>query len=72
MWGVNYNGTHRRIVAAKTKASAARLMDVTDRHLRIYGCETRNAKELEIALAEPNVVFEKSERVGDAPYVRVA
>ncbi len=47
----------RAIVAAKSRAAAARAFNVPDSYLRNYGSETGNKVELETALAAPEVAF---------------
>lgn len=47
----------RVIVAARSKAEAARLLGFTPGHAKNYMGATGNTRELEIALAEPGKVF---------------
>jgi hypothetical protein len=47
----------RRIVAAPSRAAAARAFGVSSAYLRDWGSETMNAAELAAALAEPGAVF---------------
>lgn len=52
-----YHGQVRAIVAAKSRAAAARLFDIPDSHLKNYGSETGNDYEISTAMAKPGVVF---------------
>lgn len=53
------NGSHqtREIVAAKSKAEAARLFDCTLHELDTYGSVTGNAEEIAQAMSKPGTVF---------------
>ncbi len=63
VWGVTlhahmiFPGDLRAIVACKSRASAARLLGVTDHFLKEYGTPTGNPTELATATAQPGVVF---------------
>ena len=52
-----WNHQVRAVVAAKSRAEAARLLKVTTHHLKTYGGETANDEECEVALGEVGVVF---------------
>ena len=69
-YGVNYNGWTRRIVAAKSRAEAARLIGITPYRMSTYGCETRNTKEVELAMREPGVVWGQGYNLS-AKWIRV-
>jgi hypothetical protein len=47
----------RCIVASTSQSKAADLFGMTIGQFRSFGCETGNAKEIEVATAEPGVVF---------------
>jgi hypothetical protein len=53
------NGSHqtREICAAKSAAAVARVVGVKSPARLFNFCETGNAREIEIATAEPGVVF---------------
>lgn len=53
VFGGNWCGKQRRIVATTSKTKASSLMDISND----YFCETGNKVELEKAMAEPGVVF---------------
>jgi hypothetical protein len=55
--GNSYRLQVRAIVAERSMAGAARAFQMSAHHLRQYGAETGNAEEVEVALAEPGVVF---------------
>lgn len=63
VWGVTMRvptlgGLHRRcIVAARTNAEAARLLDCSAKYLKDYGSTTGNAAELNAAMSKPGTVF---------------
>jgi len=56
--------THRVIVAAPSKAAAARALGVTSSRLTKWGSVTGNANELEVALAAPGFVFMQADVTG--------
>ena len=70
VWGGNYDGVHRVIVAAKTAKAAH---EAVSKHFRVsyyswrqFTTETANQEELEVALAAPGTVFRKrAVRFGD-------
>jgi hypothetical protein len=47
----------RAVVAAPSRAEAARLLGVTYGHMRDYGCPTGNEKEIAAAMSRPGIVF---------------
>ena len=52
------NAQVRVIVAAKSRAAAARQLDITDGHLKTYGSVTGNAEEVALANARyPNASY---------------
>jgi hypothetical protein len=53
----NTHGQTREIVAAHSIAEVSRLTGLTRYYLSGYCSDTRNARELEVALAAPGVVF---------------
>ena len=69
-YGVNYNGRERRIVAARSRAAAARLIGATQTHMANFGSQTHNKQECEKAMSEPGVVWSQSYKYG-SPFVRV-
>lgn len=71
VFGGNYDGRYRRIVAAKTKKEAAALVGVGPYQFREHFCATGNDKELATALAEPGVVFQQAYSLHNAPFERV-
>lgn len=50
-------GQRRAIVAAQSKAAAARALGVSQYYAKSYVTETGNAEEIAQALTEPGVVF---------------
>ena len=58
VFGANYCGKSRRVVACKTKTEAGRLIGLTDSTMQKYGGETHSAEEIQIAFQEPGTVFE--------------
>lgn len=65
VFGVNYDGRHRRIVAATSMTAAAINMGIKAYHMREYGSETGDPEEVSLAMLEPGVVWEKGWRHGD-------
>lgn len=57
VYGVNFDGKTRRIVAATSRAAAARLIGTTSSHIAQHGCETNNAVEVELAMRNPGKVW---------------
>lgn len=56
VWG--YNGPKfRRIVAARSRADAAKRMGISARELRDYGQESGNSTEIELANSDVGAVF---------------
>lgn len=70
VFGVNYDGRSRRIVASNTQKQAASLLNTTTGHLRNYGGETSYAIEVELAMREPGIVWSQRYQL-DAEWVRV-
>ena len=62
--------THRVIVAAPSRAAAARAFGVTSSRLAKLGSVTGNAAECELALRVPGQVYAQEDR-HDAPFVAV-
>ena len=69
VYGYNYCGTHRKIVATRTKKRAIELLGITRHDAKDFMCETGNVKELEIAKSKPGVIFIKSYLGKDDKYV---
>lgn len=57
VYGVNYDGRTRRIVAATSQKKAAELTGVSFYSFSNYGCETGNKEEIEIAMKNPGTVW---------------
>lgn len=57
VYGINIDGRHRCIVAAKSKAEAARLFKVSNYYFNGWASETWNKEEVELAKNSPGVVF---------------
>lgn len=55
--GGNARGQVRAVVAAPTAAAAARACRVTPHRLRMYGSETGNPLQIEVAMSDPGAVF---------------
>jgi len=47
-------------VHARSRAEAARKLNISDRELSVYGCRTHNKEEILIALSKPGTVFYRS------------
>lgn len=58
----------RAIVAATSISKAAAALRITPNRLRTYGSVTGNATELEVALADPGVVYFNPDEHRGAPY----
>ena len=65
----NYDGTYRRIVAAKNKTEAARLIGVTLYMFNQYFSATGNAQDLEHALR--GGVWQQAHSPYGSPYTQV-
>ncbi len=70
VYGGNYNGLQRRVVAATSGARAAMLVGITMSHFRNFFCETGDDEEVAVALRKPGTVFE-TEIGRRAPWVEV-
>ena len=66
----NFHGQTREIVAAASRAEVGRIMGVPARSL-FNICETGNKRELEIARANPGVVYWAPLNIFGAPYTPV-
>lgn len=55
----------RTVVAARSRAAAARALDVSSAYLRDYGSITGNEAEIEIATSRPGVAFTKDRTTGE-------
>lgn len=64
VYGVNFDGRSRRVVASTTQAAAARLTGVSPHRFRQYGGETGNAEEIAVAMREPGVVWSRGFAMG--------
>ena len=60
VYGINYDGRTRRIVAATSRAAAARLIGAKPHHMTQNGSETWNTDEVRIAMREPGKVWAHS------------
>lgn len=73
VYGGTFNGTIRMIVAAKSKAAALRALQTVIPFLsaysfRMFGGQTHNPTEIEIATREPGAVFSCDVRSGWGKY----
>jgi hypothetical protein len=68
VFGMNLDGRNRGIVAAHSKKEAARLFGSSLYDFNNNGCETGNAKEIEVATGKPGTVFVKSMNDYSAEY----
>lgn len=59
VYGCNEDGRYRAIVAATSQKAAAELIGISVNHLREYGSQTGNAKEIEIAMRRPGMVWRR-------------
>lgn len=59
---VNTDGCHERIVAASSRAEAARRMETDDANMRNYGRETTRFEYVDLAMIAPGVAWEKEHR----------
>lgn len=64
VYGWNHVGRYRRIIAAKSRAEAARLSGTSDSTLKTWGNWTGNAAEIALANSRPGVTFEKPTSLG--------
>lgn len=61
----------RCIVAAKARTTAAKLIGVSDSHMRAFGCETGNAFEIETAMSDPGATFVRGiSCFGEQPFTK--
>ena len=70
VFGVNYDGRTRRIVATTTQKKAAELCGMNLYQFRMFASETGNKVECELALKEPEIVWSQ-EYKPNAEYIRV-
>lgn len=56
-YATTHHGQVRAVVAARSRAEAARLLKIKDVKLKTYGSITHNKKEMEAALSKPGTVF---------------
>lgn len=64
VWGMDVHlrkvrGQQRAVIASRSKAAAARALDVSIGHFNMYAADTGNEEEIRVALAEPGVVFHR-------------
>jgi len=64
----NGNRQTREVVAARSKAEAARLLGCSLHWLNSYGSETWNDRELVVAMASPGTVFWRPNHLSGAEY----
>lgn len=57
VWSVNLDGKHTGVVAATSRAAAARALGTTDANMRDYGSVTSNKLHVERAMREPGVAW---------------
>lgn len=57
VWSIGDERAGRRVVAAKTQITAAKLLGVAVRSLRQFGRETVKTEEIFVAMQEPGAVF---------------
>lgn len=57
VYSVNYDGINECMVATTSKRRAAELCDMSINHFNNYGHETGGKETLELALANPEVVY---------------
>lgn len=59
----------RHIVAASSQKEAAPLLDISARHLGLYGCPTGNEEEIAAALSKPRTVFHRLPNDYSGPFI---
>jgi hypothetical protein len=64
VYGFNFDGKERRIVAATSFVEAAKLAGSTVARVRKYGCVTGNTVEISIAMSTPGKAWRLSNKVG--------
>lgn len=64
VYGFNFDGRERRIVAATSAVEAARLAGSTVGRIRKYGCVTGNKAEISIAMSTPGKAWRMSNKAG--------
>lgn len=64
VFGANYDGKNRRIVAATSQKQAAALLGMSLSGFRAYGSVTGNREEIEIAMREPGAVWSQGYQRG--------
>jgi hypothetical protein len=63
--------TTNKIVAARSRAAAARALKVSSGHLAKYGSITGNIEEIQTAISKPGVAFERAHGFrGDTDSIR--
>ena len=65
VWGVGLEGIYRGVVAARSRASAARSLGVRDSYLKEYGSETGNKEEIEMAKSREGIPFRHTNWMSD-------
>lgn len=65
VYGVNYDGKERLVVAASSQKLAAQLMGVTIGCMRDFGSVTGNKEEIAKAMIEPGRVWRRGYMIGD-------
>jgi hypothetical protein len=62
VYGGNFDGKNRVIIAARSAARAAEMLGVSSYAFRNFACETGNDREIKTAMAMPGVAFAKPDR----------
>jgi hypothetical protein len=57
VFGGNWYGKERRVVAARTQKEACEILDITAYEFRNHWCESGNEAEIKAALGKPGTVF---------------
>lgn len=60
VYGVDWCGKFRRIVAARSQKEAAVLFGTTLCHFRDYGSQTFNEEEVALAMSETGAIWERT------------
>lgn len=70
VYGINIDGRHRCIVAAKSLKAAAVAFRVSYGYMRGWGSDTGNVEEIALATSTPGVVYIKRDDNKDTYMVR--
>ena len=71
VYGVNLDGVYRGVVAATSRARAAKLLGVSFGYMRGCGSQTWNNEEIEVAMREPGICYKKHMSRYDGEYIRM-